>query len=68
MTAKNGWLIHRKYYINRKKVIKRIIENAKNIQAILSILGIMLDKSSQCFNHHAREHEDEEQAIAGLLR
>ena len=45
-----GWPKHRKYYINRKKVIKRIIENAKNIhlQAILSILGIMLDKSSQC--------------------
>ena len=47
-----GWLKHRKYYFNRKKEIKRIIENAKNIQVILSILGIMLDKSSQCFNHN----------------
>ena len=44
-----------------------MIENAKNIQAILSILGIMLDKSSQCFNHHARGLIYV-QAIVGLLR
>ena len=34
--------------------MKRLLEKAKNMQAILSIQSVMLDKSFQCFYHHSR--------------